>query len=393
MAPGDPAELIAKAANVYQPLYKSLQTGDILQRAITIQQIAAPTFAEQTRAEFVEAGFQKLGLRNVARDALNNVYGWWGDAYPVIVVSAHLDTVFPVDTDLTVHHQKTRVYGPGLGDNSLGVAVLLLLAELFTQQATLDEVSLCFVANSREEGLGNLDGIRAVAETISPARIHSAVVIEGMALGRVYHAGIAVRRLKIEATTEGGHSWLNFGKPSAIHSLVQLAADVTRLSVPAEPRTTFNIGLIEGGHSVNSIATHAHFYLDLRSTLSAALSELEEKIHELVTQHTAEEIQFHVEVAGDRPAGSIPADHPLVQLALAALAEIGIAGVLEHGSTDANILLAKGVPTVVVGVTHGGHAHRLDEFIETPPLVNGVWQIILLLAGLIDQSRTGLPGA
>lgn len=379
-------ELPTQKAREWRHIHKSLHWEDILQRAITVQQIAAPTFKEQTRAQYVESRFKAIGLPNVYRDSLNNVYGWLGKSDNVIVVSAHLDTVFPLETDLRVRHEKNRVYGPGLGDNSLGVAVLLMLAEIFVKYALPRQISICFVANTCEEGLGNLDGIRAVLGHITADNIRAAIVIEGMALGRVYHAGIAVRRLKIEADAEGGHSWLNFGKASAIHGLVQLAADITNLSVPTEPRTTFNIGLIEGGHSVNSIATNAHFYLDMRSTSTEAVNNLEEEVRRLVARYATNDLSFKIELAGNRPAGSIATDHPLVQLALNALAEVGIQGILEQGSTDANMLVAQGVPAVVVGITHGGHAHRLDEFIETSPLVNGVWQMIVLLASVIDWS-------
>jgi acetylornithine deacetylase/succinyl-diaminopimelate desuccinylase-like protein len=317
------------------------------------------------------------------------VYGWLthdGDVeQPVLLVTAHLDTVFPRQTDLTIRREKSRVYGPGLGDNSLGVAALLLLAGIMQREGKSWPHSICFVANTREEGLGNLEGIRAVLDAIPPERIAAAIVIEGLALGRIYNAGIAVRRLKIACRAEGGHSWLHFGRPSAVHGLVRAAADISRLEVPLTPRTTYNIGLIEGGHSVNSIATDAACYVDLRSTAPAILEALERQIRELVVLHADAGLEFEVTVVGERPAGSLSVDHPLVQLALCSHAEVGIAAGLESGSTDANILLAHHIPAVVVGVTQGGNAHRLDEFIETRLLKDGLWQLVLLLAGATES--------
>ncbi len=381
------ADLISAVAHQWQATRQTLDAEHILQTAIDIQQIPAPTFAETVRAEYIEGRFRNLGLQNVHRDALDNVYGWLGGSEQVVIVSAHLDTVFPIETDLSIRREKTRVYGPGLGDNSLGVAALLWLIQVFSQQPP--PTAICFVANTREEGLGNLDGMRAVLDHIPQEQIKAVVVIEGIALGRVYHGGIAVRRLKISAQAEGGHSWLNFGKANAIHALSNIVADIYRLPVPVNPLTTYNVGLFEGGHSVNSIATNAHFYLDLRSTAPQTLKELEMNIRVLVNSQNKADLKLNIEVVGNRPAGAIPTDHPLVQLALAALAEIGIEGLLEQGSTDANIVLACNIPAVVVGITQGGNAHRLDEFIETSGLSDGLWQLVLLVGAASSSDRLG----
>ncbi|MBI5928417.1 MAG: M20/M25/M40 family metallo-hydrolase [Chloroflexi bacterium] len=378
-----PQSILTRLAKEWQHVRANLTTEKILNQAIAVQQIPAPTFAEAERADFVQEQFKRLGLHDVWRDSLGNVYGWLepnGRHRSVIVLSAHLDTVFPMPTDLTIRQEKTRVYGPGLGDNSLGVAGLLLVAEIFLREKRTWRHSICFVANTREEGLGNLDGIRAMLDYIPPAQIAGAIVLEGIALGRVYNGGIAVRRLKIASRAEGGHSWLHFGRPSAIHGLVQLCADITQLEVPHTPRTTFNIGVIEGGQSVNSIASGAVCLLDLRSTELATLEKLEQRVRDLIVQHTQDGLTFEVNIAGNRPSGYLRGDHPLVQLAIGAQAEIGIAAGLESGSTDANILLAQGIPAVVVGITQGGNAHRQDEFIETRLLKDGLWQLVLLLA-------------
>jgi acetylornithine deacetylase/succinyl-diaminopimelate desuccinylase-like protein len=207
-----------------------------------------------------------------------------------------------------------------------------------------------------------------------------------MAFGHVYHAGIAVRRLHISATAEGGHSWLNYGRPSAIHGIVELGARIAALQPPQTPRTTYNIGMIDGGTTINAIASKASLWLDLRSEESTTLAELERIVRQQVTAVARPDLPFTIEVVGDRPAGSISPKHPLVQTALGALELVGIQGVLENGSTDANVPLAHGVPAVTVGITRGGNAHRLDEYIETEPVGDGLHQLVVLTLAAANQN-------
>lgn len=353
----------------------------LIEKAVEIQQIPAPTFAEEKRAAFLKNRFAHYGLQNISMDDRFNVYGCWPGQqqnHPALLVSAHTDTVFPQETNLTIRRESERIYGPGLGDNSLGVAALLALLDILQTYQISPEVDIWFVANSREEGLGDLGGMRAAWQKLND-RLGAAIVIEGTALGRIYRAGIAVRRLHITCTAPGGHSWLHFGQPTAIHGLIAFGAQIINLTVPSQPRTTYNIGLIEGGHSVNSLATSANLYLDLRSEETATLAALEQQVIEAIDRVQKSNLVFTTEVVGDRPAGSISTHHPLVQIATAALQAIDIQPVYEMGSTDANILLAKGLPTVTVGITLGGNAHRLDEYIETEPAADGLWQVFLLI--------------
>ncbi|PJF38825.1 MAG: hypothetical protein CUN55_16155, partial [Phototrophicales bacterium] len=280
--------LINTMSQRWQPYQTYYTNKDIAQQAIQIQQIPAPTFEEELRANYIESMFTTYGLQHVEQDELHNVYGWLGqkDHEHVVLVSAHHDTVFPKETNLDTHQEGSRLYGPGIGDNSLGVAALLLLAQLLSKTLQLKKCAICFLANSREEGLGNLDGIRLAADTIGIQRIRAGVVIEGMALGRIYHGGIAVRRLEINAYAEGGHSWTSFGKSSAIHGLANIICKLTCIAVPETPRTTYNIGLISGGHSINSIATEASCKVDLRSADPKQIDILEEHIQKIIEQHT-----------------------------------------------------------------------------------------------------------
>jgi len=354
---------------------------DILAEAIQIQQIHAPTFHELARANHALSRFGNLGLEDTTIDAVYNTSGRLRGSNPespALLISAHTDTVFTSDTDLTVRREKGRVYGPGLGDNSLGVAALIALADTLRQFHINPPADIWFLANSREEGLGDLGGIRAFYERHGK-ELGTAIVLEGMALGQVYHAGIAVRRLRIICQAEGGHSWQRFGEPNAIHTLVQIGAQVAKLQPPPTPKTTFNIGLIDGGHSVNSLATEASFYLDLRSQETAALADLEGQVMAIVRHFEAtDSVAITVDVVGDRPAGTIDRTHPLVRAAEVALQTVGIQPSFEASSTDANLLLANGIPAVTIGITRGSHAHRPDEYIETGPIAAGLRQVLLL---------------
>lgn len=351
-----------------------------VERAIAIQQIAAPTFAERTRAEHVANAFQALELTQVSVDDLCNVYGLLAGRQPdapALMVSAHTDTVFPQNTDLAIKRDGDLIYGAGLGDNSIGVAGVLALVSALKRMSITPECNVWIVAPSREEGLGNLDGMRAAFARLKAA-LGSVINVEGMALGHIYHAGIAVRRLKISAHTPGGHSWLHFGRPSAIHAIVELGAKISALKPPTSPRTTFNIGMIEGGQSINSIATEAALWLDLRSEETSALAAVEQQVRAEIATLTKPEVRFEVAVVGDRPSGYLDPKNALVENALAALAAVGVRGTLETGSTDGNVPLSAGCPTVTIGITRGGNAHRLDEYIEVSGVALGLRQLILL---------------
>ncbi|WP_322496261.1 M20/M25/M40 family metallo-hydrolase [Chloroflexus sp.] len=352
-----------------------------LATAIEIQQVPAPTFAERPRSSLVSQRMQALGLHDVEIDELGNVYGRRPGQHdrPALLVSAHLDTVFPADTDLSIRYEGDRVYGPGIGDNSAGLAGLLRLAEVYQRFHLPTASDIWFVANVAEEGLGDLRGMRAVIDRLR-TRLGAVVVIEGCDFGSLHHQAIGVRRFRIEASGPGGHSWGNFGTPSAIHVLVRLAARLTELNVPLSPRTTFNIGTISGGTSVNTIAQHASMLIDLRSVSSAALTDLVNEVYRLVEEVTLEQPEVHLQLTkvGDRPSGAIPREHPLVQAAVAAYQMVGAQISFQQSSTDANIPLSLGMPAVCVGLTDGGNAHRTDEYILPANLSRGMQALLLL---------------
>lgn len=351
----------------------------VVEEAIRIQQIAAPTFYEAERAKYVARRFADFELADVSIDAVSNVYGRIGgkSSAAAILILAHTDTVFSADTDLSIQRADNSIHGPGLGDNSMGVAGLLGLAKALRGCDGRPACDIWFVASSCEEGLGDLKGAKAAFARLG-SRISTVINLEGLAFGHIYTAGIAVHRLHITARADGGHSWLHYGRPSAIHSIMELGAQIARLDFPPQPRTTYNIGMIDGGHAINAIAAEASLWLDMRSASPAALEQLRRQVDELVRLQEQKGLRYEVRVVGDRPAGAIPDDHVLVQGALSALDEIGVKGALEIGSTDGNVPLSQGCPTVTIGITRGGNAHRLDEFIEVQPVRAGMKQLIAL---------------
>jgi tripeptide aminopeptidase len=357
----------------------------IAELCLTIQGIAAPTGAEHERAEFTAAQLCQIGLADVEIDDTPNVYARIAGAGGglAIMVSAHLDTVFPHGTDLASRRAGTQLYGPGVGDNSMGLAGLLTLAQVQADNEQPPACDVWFVANSGEEGLGDLKGMRRAVERFGP-HIKGCIVLEGASSGpwTITHRGLGVRRYRIGIEARGGHSWGAFGEPSAIHLLVRLASVITHWEVPKSPRTTFNIGVIEGGTSVNTIAAHASMLLDLRSEDAGELHKLVERTEELVAAANAiGDAQVVATVVGDRPTGEIPVGHPLVAAATKILNDLDASQTICYriGSTDANIPLSRGIPAVTIYLSEGFCIHRLDESLSLEQLPMGMslaWRLV-----------------
>jgi len=353
---------------------KAPQLSNVLDLAIQIQQVAAPTFSEGQRGEFVRGLFQKENLKDVSMDSLGNVFarlpGKQKKAKPLIV-SAHLDTVFPVSVNLQMRKEAGKIIAPGIGDNSLGVAALFGILWALRERNVELKHDVWFVANVGEEGLGDLRGMRGVVERFE-ADVIGYLVLEGMALGHIYHRAIGVRRYRITAKTAGGHSWADYGKPSAVHELAALVTQLTSIRLPRQPRTTMNVGTFGGGTGINVLAAEAKCELDLRSEDPKALVKLTYQVEKLFKDADREGVRIMAEIIGERPAGEIPAEHPLVQLAVDCTREQGLDTALTIGSTDANIPLSMGIPAVVMGVSTGGGAHTLHEYIDIDPIGKGM---------------------
>jgi len=358
----------------------------VLNLAIQIQQIPAPTFAEGQRAEFVRDLFIQEKLMDVSMDSLGNVYARLAGKQKkakALIVSAHLDTVFPAGTKLqtsaepsrSVKEEAGKVFGPGIGDNSIGVAALFGILRGIRERKIELKHDVWFVANVGEEGLGDLRGMRGVVDRFGKD-VLGYLILEGLALGHVYHRAIGVRRYRIAAKTRGGHSWSDYGQPSAVHELAALVTQLTQIRLPREPRTTMNIGTIQGGTGVNVLAAEAKCELDLRSEDPAVLAKIVSQVEDIILHWNHEGVKIQAEIIGERPAGRIPADHPLVKLAVNCLQEQGVEAALTTGSTDANIPLSKGIPAVVMGITTGNGAHTLGEYIDIEPIERGMESLV-----------------
>ncbi len=360
----------------------------LLDLAIAIQQVPAPTFHEAERGQFVRARFAEEGLQDVEIDSAGNVYARLPQ--PVanyqnkpLVVSAHLDTVFPTSVDLSVRREPERILAPGIGDNSLGVAGMFGLLWALTERQLSLPGDLWLVANVCEEGLGNLRGMQALVDRFGSSPL-AYIVVEGMALGQVYQRGLGVQRYRLTVRTAGGHSWIDYGQPSAVHELTALSTCITALELPRQPRTTLNVGIISGGSSVNTIAAEAMLELDLRSESATALEDLAGQVEQIVHSVQKPGVWIELENIGQRPSGELPAEHKLVKLAQDCLRSVGVEARLSIGSTDANLPLSLGYPSITIGLTTGGKAHSVHEYINIAPLEKGIEQLVQLVSRAWD---------
>ncbi len=352
----------------------------VLDLAVRVQQVPAPTFSEAERARFVAEQFVKAELSDVEVDRSSNAFARRpGGGGTPLLVTAHLDTVFDDETDLGVTREAGRIHGPGIGDNAVAVAALLGLVWALDEGGVQLPGDLWLAANTAEEGLGDLKGMRAVMDRFGD-QVAATIVLEGMTFGALIHQGIGVRRYRVSVQAPGGHSWTDFGATSALHVLVRLGARLAELAVPETPKTTYNLGVISGGTSINTIAESASLLLDLRSESAEALQDLIAQTEKTVAAFDSSDARVSLEVIGDRPPGLIPRDHPLVRAAAEALGRVGVREPqYRPASTDANVPLARGLPAVCVGLTRGENAHRLSEYIEIEPLSRGLEQLLDLV--------------
>jgi tripeptide aminopeptidase len=362
--------------------------GQVVEEAIRICEIPAPTFEEGDRAAYVKERFAQLGLQDVVIDGAGNVRGrrpGTGSA-PGIAVGAHLDTVFPKGTDVRVKREGARLLAPGIGDNSVAVASLLAMVEALDAGGVRTAGDLYLTCNTGEEGLGDLKGMKAFVGDVKD-KVKALVALEGMKINRIIHVAVGSRRYKVTFTARGGHSWGHFPAPSAIHILGRAIADISRLEVPTDPKTTYNVGVIHGGTTVNTIASEADMLVDMRSVDIKSLADLERRVLGII-ERTAKEGdgQAKLDLVGDRPAGSIPATHPVVETCKAVHRALGLQTFTEASSTDVNAALGVGLPGACISITEGANEHRLDEYIETGPIPLGIKNILLATVALAGQA-------
>ncbi len=363
-----------------------------LKKQIEISQIPAPTFAEEKRAAFMVGEFKRVGLKDVEIDPRGNVLGWRrGGIERTLAIAAHLDTVFPAGTDVTVKRKGARLLGPGIADDARGLAALLALVEAMNHANIETTESLLFVANVCEEGLGDLQGIKYLLQKGRfKDKIKGFISIDGTSPERFVNRALASKRYKIVIRGAGGHSWGNFGRPNPAHALARITARFADVEVPESPRTTYNVGRIGGGTSVNSIPYEAWMEVDMRSESDSELERLEQKLLAAVERGVKEENDFRAKSGSKleaepkllavRNGGATPESSNLVQSMMGAIRAMGLKPQLEIGSTDSNVPINMGIPAVTIGGGgRGGDHHSLGEWFDPEGAYRAVQQALLAL--------------
>jgi acetylornithine deacetylase/succinyl-diaminopimelate desuccinylase-like protein len=360
---------------------------------VRLCEIPAPPFGEGARAQAYAEAFRAVGLTEVRIDKAGNVLGArrGQGARPHLVLSAHLDTIFPEHTNVAVTRSASVLRGPGIADDCRGLAVLLAVARALDAAGVDTPGTITFVGTVGEEGLGDLRGVKALFGETLRDRIDRFVSVDGSGHS-VIHAGVGSRRYRVTFRGPGGHSYQNFGRANPAHALGRAMALVADLQVPVTPRTTFSVGRVGGGTSVNAIPGDAWMEVDLRSSSAAALAALEGKLRQAVQRALALEnarwkqngrLTMTMDRIGDRPAGRTEPSSPIVQIALAAGRALGISSRLDEGSTDANHPMALKVPAITIGA--GGSAsgtHSLRESFDTTDSWRGSQRVLLLAVSL-----------
>jgi tripeptide aminopeptidase len=356
-------------------------------------EVPAPPFKEGARGEVLRAEFVRLGLQDVRVDRVGNVLGDRPGASdrPRVVVAAHLDTVFPEGTDVKVRRDGAVLRGPGIGDDCRGLAVLVGIVRAMKQAGVQTPGTVTFVANVGEEGLGDLRGMKALFGETLKDQIDRFVSVDGTGL-HITIVSVGSHRYRITFKGPGGHSYGAFGLPSPINALGRAVAKIAEIQVAPEPRTTFNVGRIGGGTSVNAIAADAWMEVDARSSDVRALADLDAKIQKAIDAAVSEEnarwgraavITVTKELVGDRPAGRVPESAPIVQTAIAVAHALSLRVGFGEGSTDANIPMSLKIPAITVGTGgHGTDAHALSEAFDTSDAWKGTQNALLLTIAL-----------
>ena len=366
----------------------------INEQQIRITEIPAPPFQEAQRAVAVKALLASSGLE-VQIDKTGNAVGELRGASEkeIVVLSAHLDTVFPVSTDVRVRHEGERLLAPGISDNGTGLAALVAIARACHEARIKPRRTVLFVADVGEEGEGNLRGMRALVEAYKP-KLKAVIVMDGSGTDHVTTKALASRRLEATITGPGGHSWSDFGIPNPINALVRASVRFINTKVPVSPRTTFNIGQIEGGTSVNSIPYEAKLKADIRSESEDELAKLESALRECISAGVRDEmessrdrskgkLEWKVDLLGSRPGGELPANSALLAALRYADEHVGNQSRVERSSTDANVPLSNGIDAISIGAGGtGGGAHSLKEWYEPAGRELGLKRALLTLLGV-----------
>jgi tripeptide aminopeptidase len=365
----------------------------VIEDQIRFCEIPAPPFKEAARARAMRTVFQQLGLTNIRSDKAGNVLGERPgvSARPHLVVAAHLDTVFPEGTDVRVRRSGPVLSGPGIGDNCRGLAAMIAIVRSLQRADIKTHGSVTFVADVGEEGLGDLRGMKQLFGDTLKGKVDRFVSIDGAGLF-LANTAVGSRRYRVTFKGPGGHSFAAFGAANPIQAMGRAIARISQLQVPAQPKTTFNVGRVSGGTSINAIPSECWMEIDLRSSDPAALAALDAGFLGAVDAAVREEndrpgarraITVVKELVGDRPSGQTPASAPVVQTALAAARVLGMTISPAESSTDANVPIQLGIPAITVGAGgRGADSHTAGETFDTTEAWKGTQYAVLLTIAL-----------
>jgi len=368
---------------------------------LEMARIAAPPFGEGARGAWLAERFREFGLDDVRIDDVGNVFGihpGYGRRY--IALSAHIDTVFPAGTPLNVRQQGTRLYGPGVSDNGAGVTAMLAIVALLRSVRVRHALPFLFIGNVGEEGEGDLRGMRHIFATPRwKDSIAYSLILDGAGSDTIVAEALGSRRFEIIVRGPGGHSWSDFGAPDPIVILARAIQNFCQTPVSTSPKSTFNIGVIRGGTSVNSIPESASMRVDLRSTSTTELERLERSLRGSLdssveaeqrasesrgsAQRKTHAVTCEVVTIGDRPAGELEPNARMLQVVRAVDAQLGNVAQVQRASTDANIPLSMGREAVAIGGGgSGGGAHTLQEWFDCGGRELGLKRILLTMLAL-----------
>jgi acetylornithine deacetylase/succinyl-diaminopimelate desuccinylase-like protein len=370
-----------RASAGFKAALASLDAGHdaFVEEIVELTEIPAPPFKEAVRAKAVAEKFRAIGLKDVTIDAEGNVLGLRpgsDPALPMVAIAAHLDTVFPEGTPIKVRREGTKLFAPGVGDDTRGVAALLAYARALDAGKITTRAPILFVADVGEEGRGDLRGVRYLfTKGAMKDRIGAFISVDGGGDSRVTHAGVGSKRYHVVFKGPGGHSYGAFGIVNPMAAMSSAVSELYKIELPASPRTTYAASVTGGGTSVNAIPDEVFIDIDMRSESAAALADLEKRFLGIVQASVAGEnsarstrfgaISADPQVIGDRPAGATPDNAALVQSTAAAIRAFGLTPGFGASSTDANLPMSLGIPAITVGSGGGGgRGHSLDEWID-----------------------------
>lgn len=368
----------------------------IVEETVQLNEIPAPPFKEAARAKAFLERLRAAGLSDLEIDPEGNAMGLrrGTGGGPLVAVAAHLDTVFPEGTDVKVKRAGTRLSAPGIGDNSRSLAVLLAVVRAMDAAKIQTSSDILFIGNVGEEGPGDLRGVRHLFQKGRyKDRIKTFISIDGAGAGSdITNGGVGSKRYRARFKGPGGHSYGAFGLVSPAFAMGGAIARLSKVTAPTSPKTTFNVGVVGGGTSVNSIPFESWMELDLRSESPAELARLDATVNALMSQAVDEEnrtrsvaqgrIELAMTLIGDRPSGETPRTSPLVQTATAAVTALGMTPRFNFSSTDANIPMSLGIPAITLDSGgRGGRSHALDEWIdvEKASSLSGIRSLLAIL--------------